>query len=120
MGKTPFGPRRNAWPGFAGGRRAGAIRPEIIHRRHCQSARTGRENALVVVSVLIANASTDQAGSAERIELNNFLEIRAFIDECTDFGCSPRRHRLEVIRISHIGSQTLGNELRIYLSIGIA
>ena len=59
---------------------------------------------LLVVSILTASAGAGQTNSAKRIELYDFPEIRAVVDNCTKLGRGRRRHRLEIVWISHVGS----------------
>src|SRR5260370_27440168 len=69
---------------------------------------------LLVVSILTTNASADQADGAERIELYGMLKIGVSVDGRTKPGRGLRYRSLEIIWISHIGPQALGNELCIY------
>src|SRR6266436_2473851 len=80
-----------------------------------RSLRTAMPRAgLLVVAILAANAGADQTKSAKRIELYDFLKKRALVDGLTNLDGGLRRHRLEIVWISHVGSQALGNEFYIY------
>jgi len=90
--------------------RGGAIRRNVVAFSENCSAASG----LLVVSILVANAGADQTNGAKRIELYGMSKIRTFGDGLTNLGGSLRRRRLEIVWISHIGSQAFSNEFPIY------
>src|SRR5258708_229159 len=69
---------------------------------------------LLVVAILTASTSADDANSAKRIELYGVLEIRIVVHGLTKLGRCLRRRRLEIVWISHIGSQAFSNQFPIY------